>query len=809
LKKFLTKKIPAKFLFLAGGLLATIWFLVRVIPKPSRATYPCMRAAAPLMSGFIIYLLSLAASVVAFRKAKDRFLNARYAAAALFVLTGMVVAYVAFVNNGKPAYANPGLLLSATQPIGEARGIYPGRVVWSWEPNATNENLTNAFGDAHDLAHNTDLRVVESMCADAINSLTGAENIEAAWDTLFRFFNANHNKGAVPYTEGEKIFIKVNFVGGHRNRLNDDHSRKEHGRYGNSQTTPQVAMVVLRQLINDCGIPQENIFIGDPSKNIYKNTWDIWTSEFPDVNYIAQYGEMGRGKAMPGQTPSIFYSDKGTVMNSPHDYLCSALEEADYLINIGALKGHAVAGITLNAKNHFGSRMEGGASYLHPGLVGFDNNSTGYGKYRAQVDFMGHQLLGGNTLLFLIDGLYSGPDANLQPVKWKMYPFSNDWTSSIFVSQDGVAIEAVCYDFLRTEYTAENSEYPFPQLEGTEDYLLQAADSTYWPEGLIYDPENDGEAMQSMGVYEQWNNAYDMDYSRNLGTGDGIELIKIFSANVPLTPQNLQYELHSENSITLTWDLNASKTTHYVIEQSIGDMENFEQIAILDSSVSTCEIEGNFHTDLFYYRIMAINQTSHSSYSTYIEVTAAIPAAPVNLTGVVIDCSQVCLSWDAGSTTETSYVIERAYRFGSPFVPIDTVSADSTQYTATDLQASSYYAFRVKALNLDFESEYSNVFSLVTDAVAVPAMLADEKNTLNVFPNPFAGFCYVSLKSPYVGQIEVSVINLQGEKIQENSFVKSQELFNQQMNLSELPVGIYMIEVRCKNSRLVKTAYKF
>jgi hypothetical protein len=33
--------------FLAAGLLALAWFLIRVLPKPSRATYPCQRAAFP------------------------------------------------------------------------------------------------------------------------------------------------------------------------------------------------------------------------------------------------------------------------------------------------------------------------------------------------------------------------------------------------------------------------------------------------------------------------------------------------------------------------------------------------------------------------------------------------------------------------------------------------------------------------------------------------------------------------------------------------------------------------------------------
>jgi len=62
----------------------TAWFLFRVIPKPSRATYPCMRVGAPVMSGFVIWLLSLSATVMSLRKAKSKLFEAKYAAAILF-----------------------------------------------------------------------------------------------------------------------------------------------------------------------------------------------------------------------------------------------------------------------------------------------------------------------------------------------------------------------------------------------------------------------------------------------------------------------------------------------------------------------------------------------------------------------------------------------------------------------------------------------------------------------------------------------------------------------------------------------------
>jgi hypothetical protein len=67
-----------RWLFPFTGLAALIWFLVRVIPKPSRAIYPCQRVALPLASGFIVWLLSLAGSAAAFHKAKDSLTRTRY-----------------------------------------------------------------------------------------------------------------------------------------------------------------------------------------------------------------------------------------------------------------------------------------------------------------------------------------------------------------------------------------------------------------------------------------------------------------------------------------------------------------------------------------------------------------------------------------------------------------------------------------------------------------------------------------------------------------------------------------------------------
>ncbi len=343
----------------------------------------------------------------------------------------------------------------------------------------------------------------------SILKLTGTSSIDQAWDSLFIYFNRQHGKGAMSYQEGEHLFIKCNFVT----------AFTQDGLGGPTWTSPQVILVILRHLINNMSIPQENIALGDPMVCVIDGYWNILHSEFPDVKYIDHQGGNGRTFAEKGTQTDIFYSDKGEILRDSHnswsepansgdpvysDTLYKIIEDADYMINIAALKGHGRAGVTLCAKNHFGSHVRTTAAHLHMGLPQPSNGITrpGYGQYRIQVDLMGHRMLGGNTMLFIVDGLWAGSDAGSPPERFDIPPFNNDWSSSMFMSQDQVALESVCLDFLQAMYIDGK-----PQMDGVDDYLRQAADTTQWPENFIYDPENDGTPLTSLGIHEHWNNA--------------------------------------------------------------------------------------------------------------------------------------------------------------------------------------------------------------------------------------------------------------------------------------------------------------
>ncbi len=153
----------------AGGLLALIWFLVRVIPKPSRAAYPCQRAAFPLASGFVLWLAGALGSIAFMRRAKRCLAQSRYPLCAILVAVSIGSVWVAqSVTTEETLLADEP---TANAPIGDAKGIHPGRVVWVHDPEATD---WAGPGNGHwwESSH-TDQAVVDKMMSRAIQGAYG------------------------------------------------------------------------------------------------------------------------------------------------------------------------------------------------------------------------------------------------------------------------------------------------------------------------------------------------------------------------------------------------------------------------------------------------------------------------------------------------------------------------------------------------------------------------------------------------------------------------------------------------------------
>jgi hypothetical protein len=336
---------------------------------------------------------------------------------------------------------------------------------------------------------------------------------------LFRHYNRAHGQPDLAYRPGQKIVIKPNWVGMiWREGSVDPDTYTLVKRQDYMNTAPQMMIALLRQLVGTVGVAEADISVCDSLAYMVCEYYDMLHREFPNVQYVDYAGKFGRTQVQPSVQP-LYWSCRPQGAAPDCVPLCFA--EASYLINFANLKAHAGTGVTLCGKNHFGSLVRWPVQENY-----YDMHTSSFSQatqiYRDQVDLMGHDHLGGKTVLYLIDGLYSGlHPVDALPRRWNSSPFQGHWTSSLLASQDPVAIDSVGLDFLRAEYD------DYPHQPGADDYLHEAALADNPPSGTFYDP-NHAEPQQrlaSLGVHEHWNNPQDKQYSRNLGAGDGIELV--------------------------------------------------------------------------------------------------------------------------------------------------------------------------------------------------------------------------------------------------------------------------------------------
>jgi len=492
------------------GLVSLIWFFLRVIPKPSRATYPCQRLAAPLASGFLVWVTGIIASSLAYRKAKRLAGQARYAVAGIFAAVAVAAIWWSVnitADTGAGAAFVP--IDPPNSPMGVGKGIYPGRVVWMHDPAATSwDGKTGAWWEEQNL----DQGVVDGMVSRALQSLTGQKDAAAAWDALFRYFNKTHSLGDVGYQPGEKIVIKIN--------MNQDSGGTWATNAG--MPSPQMIHSVLDELFHIVGVPGAAITIYDASRYIGDPIYDRLHNDpdpnFQSVTFVCNSTRNGRVGAVYDPTHPIRFANAGVPGNATA-YPPRAVTEAKYLINMALFRAHQLFGVTLCGKNHFGSiywPTNGG--WTPSPLHNFGNRDLPMGSYNCLVDLIGHPQLGGKTLLYLVDGLYGARHQNGEVIRYDS--FGNHWTSSLFASQDPIAIDSVGLDFLRNEPLATDCTGP-----GVDNYLHEGAQADKPPSGSFYDPDGDRLRLASLGVHEHWNNATEKKYSRNLGKNKGIELV--------------------------------------------------------------------------------------------------------------------------------------------------------------------------------------------------------------------------------------------------------------------------------------------
>ncbi len=310
-------------LFLIIGLASLVWFLFRVIPKPSRATYPCMQTAFPLASSFVLWLVGSLGSIALFRKIPHAFDNKKYLKVGVFAFTGAILLLLATALN--------------TDSISFANSLAPNVDVI--------EPVKKDYGNTIDTLK-VKVGVVKSPKAKAF---------DIQYDEILSMVReAVRLSGGMGHLikDGKTVMLKPNIVNDYPNRTIEV----------NGATTDYRVVKAVAQLVRELN-PTGKIIIAEGSAGD-KPTMEIYARlnylNMPNVDRIMSF-DAASGNYRDYNSDSLVavnlpdrlskYPDDLKPNKTRAIYYNKRYFQADVLISIPVLKNHSTAGITGAVKN--------------------------------------------------------------------------------------------------------------------------------------------------------------------------------------------------------------------------------------------------------------------------------------------------------------------------------------------------------------------------------------------------------------------------------------------------------------------------
>ncbi len=184
--------------------------------------------------------------------------------------------------------------------------------------------------------------------------------------------------------------------------------------------------------------------------------------------------------------------------------------------------------------------------------------------------------------------------------------------------------------------------------------------------------------------------------------------------------ENFRYE-PAGTALRLLWDDPAGAESFIVEYRPLDEMLWTQiglttQTALLDPDATECSIRQ--------YRITAQAGDYGVSGPTEAYTLVYKPIKPTGLTAVMVAGQYVELHWTDNSTCEDGYVIERRAGDG-PFLVLEQIEPDSTQYIDASLSAGLDSTYRVKAKKELMSGDYSDEAPVSTGLFAVTDLEAN------------------------------------------------------------------------------------
>ncbi len=261
----------------------------------------------------------------------------------------------------------------------------------------------------------------------------------------------------------------------------------------------------------------------------------------------------------------------------------------------------------------------------------------------------------------------------------------------------------------------------------------------------------------------------------------------------------------SANVIRLNWTDTAPNETGVRILRSTTLNGTYSVVATLGAGVVTYDDAGLTASTQYFYKVETFNSFGVKQSNTANATTTAVvinPAvAPSNLTLAIPSTSVINLTWTDNSSDEVDFVIQRSTNNNTSFTDLVVRPANTTSYADNAVVAGNIYVYRVCARKTGTGNSCSNEASTVTP-------LAIEKNAisqaLQVFPNPTADKCQVTLRNVNFTKATIDIMDVMGKVVAATPM----ENDTKELDLQNLPAGVYFLRVNTDKGQGIKRVLK-
>ena len=164
------------------------------------------------------------------------------------------------------------------------------------------------------------------------------------------------------------------------------------------------------------------------------------------------------------------------------------------------------------------------------------------------------------------------------------------------------------------------------------------------------------------------------------------------------TPTNLQADLASSDSVTLTWQDASPDETEFKVERSMDEGATWAVVGAAPANSTTHTDVGLSCSTSYFYRVHAF-RSGDGAYSDYSNVASVHtpPCAPTNARASNQISGTVELAWQDNSSDESEFQIERRPDGITQWAALAVAAANAHHYVDGAAQCSSQYFYRVRS----------------------------------------------------------------------------------------------------------------